>query len=228
MWLTFLTSLAGLGREIAKAYLSRPNNTAIAAVRNLGSKERDTLRRLPSAEGSRFIVVKIDSPNETDASTAMSELRSVHKIESLNVVVANAGISQAWPTVHEAKLEDVRAHFEINVLGIITLFQAVRPLLLVSSRNARPSKFIAMGSTAGWLKNLEQIPFPNAAYGPSKAALHWISKKIHQENLSIAAFPVHPGWGQTELSDAGARANGFEKATITIEESIVGLISVVC
>lgn len=42
----------------------------------------------------------------------------------------------------------------------------------------------------GWQ---EQSPFPNAAYAPSKAAVHWLTKRINAEEESLTAFVIHPG-----------------------------------
>lgn len=39
----------------------------------------------------------------------------------------------------------------------------------------------------------EQPPVPNAAYGPSKAAVHWITKRINVEEDALTAFVIHPG-----------------------------------
>ncbi|KAK4936491.1 hypothetical protein LTR10_022654 [Elasticomyces elasticus] len=201
----------------------RPNSVVLAAVRDIESSGTKALHDLPRGDGSRLVVLKIDSSSLTDAEQAVSLLKSKYNIQSLDVVIANAGISKVWPAVHEAKIEDIREHFEINVLGIVTLFKAVRPLLL---RSTNTPKFITLGSTAGWLENMDQILYPNAAYGTSKAALHWITKKIHQENSSLVVFPIHPGWVQTELGNTGAQAFGLEKAFITIEESINGVLNV--
>ncbi|KAK5075793.1 hypothetical protein LTR24_009884 [Lithohypha guttulata] len=214
----------GLGKGLTKICLSRPESVVIAAVRDTESSSTKDLHDLPKGDGSTLVVVKIDSSSLTDAQQATSLLQSKYNIHSLDVVITNAGVSKAWPAVHEAKIEDMREHFEINVLGVVTLFKAARPLLLKSTNTP---KFIALGSTAGSLGNMEQIPFPNAAYGASKAALHWISKKIHQENPNLVVFPIHPGWVQTEMGNTGAQAFGLEKASITIEESINGVVNVI-
>lgn len=52
-------------------------------------------------------------------------------------------------------------------------------------------------------------------------------RKIHFENPGLIAFPIHPGWVQTEMGNAGAEAAGIEKADITLEQSVAGLTSVI-
>lgn len=36
-------------------------------------------------------------------------------------------------------------------------------------------------------------PVPNAAYAPSKAAAHWLTKRMNMEEDKLTAFVVHPG-----------------------------------
>lgn len=45
----------------------------------------------------------------------------------------------------------------------------------------------------------EQIQVSNAAYGPSKAAVHWLTKRIDVEEERIASIVLNPGWVQTEM-----------------------------
>jgi norsolorinic acid ketoreductase len=73
----------------------------------------------------------------------------------------------------------------------------------------------------------DQIQVPNAAYGPSKAALNHIVKKIHVEHEDITAVPMDPGWVQTDMGNIAAGKFGIEKADITVEESVSGVVKVV-
>jgi NAD(P)-dependent dehydrogenase (short-subunit alcohol dehydrogenase family) len=40
----------------------------------------------------------------------------------------------------------------------------------------------------------KQPSVPNAAYGPTKAAVHWLTKRIDAEEDSIAALVIDPGF----------------------------------
>lgn len=200
----------------------------IAAVRDPESSSSKALYDLQQGEGSSLIVVKIDSSSPTDAKEAVTLIQSKHSIDALDMVIANAGICQIWPQVHEAGLSDMREHFEVNVLGVITLFGAMRPLLLRASTTTSPAKFITLGTSAGALGKMEAIPVPNAAYGPSKAALHWVTKKIHLENPELVAFPVNPGFVQSDMGTIGAKALGINAPPLTVKQSVDGLLKVVC
>ena len=162
----------------------------IASVRNPTHPTSLSLQELPKNPSSSLIIVKIDSISETDPKDAIAELRSKHNITSLDVVIANAGISAIWPAVADAKPSDMIEHYRVNAVGIALLFQAVLPLLKASSTTP---KFITLGTIAGSIAAQENAPVPNAAYGPSKAALNWITKKIHLEHPDMIAFPLSPG-----------------------------------
>lgn len=134
--------------------------------------------------------MKIENTSATDAADAIAELQSTQSILALDVVIANAGIAKVFPRVEDAQPLDLLEHFQVNAIGVVTLFRAVLPLLHKSQEGA---KFIAMGTAAATIEDQEKAPIPNAAYGPSKAALNWLMKKIHLENKDLIAFPIHPG-----------------------------------
>ncbi|KAK5251627.1 hypothetical protein LTR11_007645 [Exophiala xenobiotica] len=194
----------GLGKGLVSAYLQKPDNVVIAAVRNPTDSTSLALQDLPKHPSSTLIIVKIESTSETDPALAMAELATKHNITTLDVVIANAGISQIFPAVADAKADDMVRHFHVNAVGVVFLFQAVLPLLRQTSASAspnsmpqqqqrRPAKFVTMSTSAASIGNQELVHVPNAAYGPSKAALNWITKKIHLEHPDIIAFPLDPG-----------------------------------
>lgn len=177
-----------------EAYLARPHHTVIATVRDPASPSSKPLYDLPKSPSSRLILVKIDSSSPTDADEAVAKLQE-NGISSLDVVIANAGIANTYPFVHEALAENMLEHFTVNVIGVVTLFRAVRPLLLQAASKGKEPKFVTMSSSAGSIGGQDKVPVPNAAYGPSKAALNWITLKIHLENkdLGLCTFAMHPG-----------------------------------
>ena len=64
------------------------------------------------------------------------------------------------------------------------------PLLQKSRHGA---KFVGIGSPLGSIGGMEQRPYPCAAYGASKAVLHWLVRKVHFENKDIVSFVLDPG-----------------------------------
>ncbi|KAI2463054.1 NAD(P)-binding protein [Annulohypoxylon bovei var. microspora] len=209
----------GLGKGLVERYLAQPHHVVIAANRDPRAPLSQALSELPKAEGSSLVVVKLDAAVETDAADAVRELDQKHGITHLDVVIANAGISFIWPAVKDVKIADLQEHVRINVYGVVTLYQAVRPLL---RRAEGEPVFAPMGSSAGFIAG--QPPVTNAAYGPSKAAVNWFVVRINAEDEWLNTFALGPGWVQTELGNTGARGLGFEKAPVSVEESLDGMM----
>ncbi len=60
-----------------------------------------------------------------------------------------------------------------------------------------------------------RLPFPNAAYGPSKAAAGWVTIQINEEEKWLNAFGLVPGWVHTDMGDSGAKAFNVDDKTIS-------------
>lgn len=67
----------------------------------------------------------------------------------------------------------------------------------------------------------------NAAYGPSKAAVHWLTKRMDGEEEKLAAFVITPGWCQTDMGNGGAKAFGYEEAPVNVEESCSRMVELI-
>ena len=83
----------------------------------------------------------------------------------------------------------VQEHISINAVGTLVLFQALLPLL----QKASQPKFVVLGSPMGSIGGIEKRPVPMGAYGISKAAAHYLVRKIHFENDDLIAFAIDPG-----------------------------------
>ena len=137
--------------------------------------------------------MKIDSLEPSDAKAAVQTLQNKHRITSLDVIIANAGISspKAFSPVASVKIEDVKEHVDVNTIGPLALFQATLPLLEKATHG--PGKFVTVSSPIGSIGGMEQRPFPMSAYGASKAALNYLTRKIHFEHENLIAFAIDPG-----------------------------------
>ncbi|KAE9362885.1 NAD(P)-binding protein [Stipitochalara longipes BDJ] len=210
----------GLGRGLLERYLARPNHIVVAANRDTTHVTSKNLSDLPTGAGSSLFIVKVDASVESDPLEAAKQL-SAQGIDHLDLVIANAGVSYVWPKVSELKISDLQAHIDTNVYGVVWLYQATLPLLL----KANNPKWVTIGSAAGWLEN--QLDMPNAAYGTSKAAVHWLTKRMNGEEEKLTAFVLSPGWCQTDMGNTGARAFGLEQAPVTVQESCTGMVKVI-
>ncbi|KAG4033917.1 hypothetical protein MFRU_004g04130 [Monilinia fructicola] len=210
----------GLGRGLLEALSQRPNTTIIAGVRDLSSPTSKSLFDVPAASNSRIIPIGISSTDDLSPSHAIQILQSTHGIESIDVVIANAGISNYYGQASETPLSEMRSHFEVNTIGVLTLYQATLPLLLKSPQPI----FVALSTGIASIGGMGELRVPATAYGASKAALHYVVRKIHFENEKLTAFLLSPGWVRTDMGNAGAVAMGMESAPVSIEDSINGML----
>ncbi|EPE34835.1 NAD(P)-binding Rossmann-fold containing protein [Glarea lozoyensis ATCC 20868] len=233
----------GIGKGLLELYLLKPNHLVIAGNRDPEHATSKALATLPTADGTRLLVIKIDATVPTDAAAA-AKLLAKDGVDYIDIVIANAGVAYVYPKVSEVKTEDMQRHIVPNVYGNVWLYQAMLPLL----KRSEKKMWVSIGSSAAYLtvvpsavessgskavkdasswdsKNM--IPFQNAAYAPTKLVLHWLTKAMHMEEPELTAFPIDPGWVQTDLGNHAAHSFNIEKAAITSEESVTGMVKVI-
>lgn len=110
----------GIGHGLLTRFLNTPNHTVIAAVRNPDDATVKDLSKLPKAAGSKLVVIKIDASIWEDAAKAIATL-SASGIDTIDIVIANAGITKVFPTVPEVKQKDLQEHIETNVYSVVSL-----------------------------------------------------------------------------------------------------------
>ncbi|KAI6085133.1 hypothetical protein F4821DRAFT_261152 [Hypoxylon rubiginosum] len=205
----------GLGRALTARFLLQPNTVVVAAVRRPEHATSKSLSELPRGKDTTLINVVIDSTSDTDAQDAVKLLQTKHGINKLDVVVANAGHGTVFGDLSQVAPLEVRDLIDINTIGPLRLFQAVRPLLEAGTR----PRFVLIGTPIASIAAMEKSPFPMFAYGASKAAAHYLTRKIHCESPGLIAFVVDPGFMQTEMGNTGARHFGYEKAFVPVDDS---------
>ncbi|KAI1428415.1 hypothetical protein F5Y12DRAFT_711051 [Xylaria sp. FL1777] len=209
----------GLGYSVAQRFLALPNHTVIAANRDPEGDNSKSLAELPKGAGSALILAKYDAAEEQSPFDIAKELQEKHGIASLDIVLANAAVAKVYPLAKEVRREDIIEHVNINVLAVISLFQATRDLLQKSS--GKPI-FAIMGSGAGALGR--QPAVPNSAYGASKSMLFWYGVRINAEEEWLNTFVIDPAWAQTEMGNSVARGWGLKEATFTVSEVTDGIV----
>lgn len=136
----------GIGKGILQLYLAKPNHLVIAGNRDPNHPTSQELAKLPKAEGTSLLVVKIDSLVATDPADAVKLLAS-KGIEHIDIVIANAGICRLWPKVSEVNVKDIQEHVDTNGYGWIYLFQATLPIL----KKSQNPTWVTVGSAAAFL-----------------------------------------------------------------------------
>jgi norsolorinic acid ketoreductase len=218
-------SKTGIGKGLLSTYASRPATLAIAAIRDgPDSAIASELTSLPVGAGSKVIVAKYNASSRTAAVELVEYLKSAHKVDSLDVVVANAGILKHFGPAKDASAETIAEHLEINTLAPILMYQATRPLLNASKHEP---KFFIISSSIGSNALQDHYPLPVIAYGMSKAAINWAASRISREEDRIVVVPVQPGWVQTNMGNAAATYAGMstDDVPVTLEDSVKGLIA---
>jgi norsolorinic acid ketoreductase len=112
----------GIGKGLLSVYLLRPNHVVIAGLRDPSSASSKALHDLPHGKGSKVILVKIDSASETDALSAIDTVKTDHMVTKLDVVIANAGISNYFGKAAVTPAKQMFDHFRINSVGPSTSF----------------------------------------------------------------------------------------------------------
>ena len=219
--LTYLITGAnrGIGKGLLEVFLARPQNTVIAAVRDV-EKSTSALKTVVKGKDSKLIVVKIDSNSDTDAAAAVVELESKHGISKVDVLVANAGLFSIIATTLQTPAKDVRAQLEVNTVAPLILIQAFFPLLEKSDA----PKFFVISSPIGSMGEMETLPVPFFGYGLSKAAVNYMVRKLHFENPKLTSMALNPGWVQTEMGNGSATTLGMAEAPTSLSESVDTLV----
>ncbi|KAI1617304.1 hypothetical protein EDD37DRAFT_616198 [Exophiala viscosa] len=215
---------SGIGKGLLTAYASRPNTLAIAAIRDGPDSEPATaLTSLPVGHGSKIVVAKYNASSTTAAQELVEYLKTAHKLSSLDIVIANAGILKHFGPAKEASAETITEHFQINTLAPILLYQATQPLLDASEQTP---KFFIISSSLGSNGLQDDYPLPMLAYGMSKAGVNYAASRIHREEDRIVFIAQQPGWVKTEMGHAAATYAGMSHADVpvTLEDSIKGLM----
>ena len=188
----------GIGRATAEHFASK-GWKVFAGVR----KEADGTPLVAAQPGIVPIIIDVVKPEQIRAAVETVAARlDGHKLGGL---VNNAGIANMGPLPLQP-MDEIRAHFDINVLGLTEVTQNFLPLLgMDQSRTGAPGRIINISSFGGRLAS----PFLGA-YCATKAAVESLTDSFRRELLpfEIDVITVAPGaiktpiWDKAEEKDA--------------------------
>ncbi|MEO3802019.1 SDR family NAD(P)-dependent oxidoreductase [Nonomuraea sp. B1E8] len=187
----FITGASrGLGRAFAEAALSRGDRVVAAArdvapLADLKARHPDTLACVPLDVSDRAAVHE-------------GVERAVAAFGRLDLVVNNAG-AMLYGMVEEATETQIRAHFDVNVLGQIWVTQAVLPHL-----RAQGSGHILLVTTMGTGGGMASA----GLYAAGKSAIDSLGQALAMEvePFGIKVTIVQPGGYDTGLFTTGTTA----------------------
>ncbi len=168
---------SGIGAASARALAGDGFHVICAARR------KDRIEALAQEIGGRAVVCDV-----TDAAS-VAELAAA--VDSVDVLLNNAGGAFDQATVEEADVEDWAKMFDVNVLGVVRVTQALLPALRADGGGL----VINLGSTAG------RVAYEGG--GGYTAAKHGVKVLTQTMRLELVAEPLRfteiaPGMVKTE------------------------------
>ncbi len=142
-------------------------------------------------QGAGFEVTLASRRNGWDLTDRDAIERLVASLDSLDLLVNNAGIAESAP-LHKTTDELWDRHIALNVTAPFLLSRAALPLL----RAAPQGRIINIASTAA-LEGAAYI----AAYAASKHALLGLSRSLAAELIDVKVHTVLPGYVDSPLTD---------------------------
>ncbi|NIE82948.1 MULTISPECIES: SDR family NAD(P)-dependent oxidoreductase [unclassified Burkholderia] len=187
----FITGASrGLGRVWTEAALARGDKVVATA------RHAPALDELVAAHGDAVLALALDV---TDRAAVFEALEQAHRhFGRLDVVLCNAGYGYMG-AIEELEFEQVKANFDTNVFGALSVIQAALPIL----RAQGSGHVLTVSSIRGI------IGFPTGgSYTPGKFALEAMSEALAGEvaGLGIKVTIIEPGHFATGFRAATASA----------------------
>ncbi len=187
----------GIGRTAAE-YLAAKGWRVFAGVRKLADAE------ILAAEHSNIIPLTLDVAKPDQLSKAVEQVSEKLCGAKLNGLINNAGIANMGPLAIQ-DMDQFRAHFEVNVFGLLAATQAFVPLLGADpERQGQPGRIINITSVGGKVAS----PFLGA-YTATKHAVESMTDSLRRELVvyGIDAIAIGPGAVKTPIWDKAEKAN---------------------
>ncbi|WP_432110035.1 SDR family oxidoreductase [Streptomyces sp. AA1529] len=191
----------GIGKDIARL-LAAEGFTVYVGSRDPGRGERAAAE---IGSGARPLALDVTDPDGIE--------RAAARLDRLDVLVNNAGISPSLAPPAESGIEEYRRTFETNVFGVAAVTNAFLPAL---RRSPRPRIVNVSSGTASltWSTSPNPQFAPGtggaAAYRSSKAALNALTV-LYAQTLAEDGFKINalaPGLRATDLNPQAAAAGG--------------------
>jgi len=189
----------GIGEMIAAGFLA--NGAKVYISSRKADVCDETAKRLQDEYGGECISLPADLSNIE----GIKQLTKGFNEDKLDILVNNAGASWGEP-IDEYSEKGWDKVMDTNVKGVFFLTQQLLPLLRSSGNPEDPSRVINIGSIDGIKTGL----FDAFSYGPSKAALHHLTRvlaaSLVKENIIVNA--IAPGPFPTWMLSTGVGGGG--------------------
>jgi len=180
----FITGASrGFGRVWAEAALKRGDRVAATA------RKVESIAALNDTYGDNVLTLELDVTNAAQAKEAVEKAHA--HFGKLDIVLNNAGYALVG-TIEEAGTDEVKAMYDTNIFGTVTVIQAALPLLRAQG----------YGHILGTSSNLGHVTLPVIGfYASSKWAFEAIHESLAQEvkAFGIKVTIIEPGAYATEF-----------------------------
>jgi 3-oxoacyl-[acyl-carrier protein] reductase len=191
----------GIGRAIALTFGREGASVAVNYSKNREKAEEvaNEIIRL----GRRAITVKADVSNKEEVDKMVETV--INEFGRIDVLVNNAGITWRTSNILSGTKEEWEKVLGVNLIGTYYCIQAVAPYMIKQryGKIINISSLASIGTTFG-----EQV-----AYGPSKAAVNILTKRLAYElgpyNINVNA--IAPGLIKTDILSVGRSKEELEK-----------------
>ena len=191
----------GIGEMIAAGFLANGARVYISSRKAAACDA--TAQRLATTYGGECTSIPANLA-ELDGIEALASAIEARE-ERLDVLVNNAGVSWGAPLGQypEAGWDKT---MDTNVKGVFFLTQRLIPLLEAAGTPEDPARVVNIGSIDG----IRNAVFETYAYGPSKAALHSLTKllALHLAPRHVIVNAIAPGPFPTWMLSTGLGGGG--------------------
>ncbi len=184
---------AGIGAASARA-LAAAGFQVVLGARRL-ERLREVAGEIDGAAGAgRALALTLDVADATSVTAFAARVPRVH------LLVNNAGGAHGVEPIAEARDDDWRTMWEVNVLGLMRMTRALLPALLASG----DGHVVNLGSIAGF-----ETYAGGAGYTSVKHAVRAVSRTLRLELLGkpVRVTEIDPGMVETEFSQVRFRGD---------------------
>ncbi len=196
----------GIGEMIAAGLLTN------GATVYISSRKADvcdaTAERLSAEYGGTCVSLPADLSGLEGIRSLATALAD--REDRLDILVNNAGVSWGAPLDEFPELGWDKV-FDTNVKGVFFMTQQVLPLLEAAGTAEDPSRVINIGSIDG----IRTPVFDTHSYGPSKAAVHALTRQMAAKLIKrhIVVNAIAPGPFPTWMLSTGVGTGGDVEGT---------------
>ena len=196
----------GIGEMIAAGYLSNGAKVYISSRKANACDE--TAKRLAEQFGGKCVSIPVDMSSLEGIDAFVKELNE--RESSLDNLENHAGVAWGAPLEEFPELGWDKV-MNTNVKGVFFLTQQLLQHLQENTTPENPAHVINVGSVDG----IKTPVFDNFSYGPSKAAVHHLTRGLaaHLIKRNIIVNGIAPGPFPTFMLSAGVGGGGDTENT---------------